>query len=201
MLIEIAAVIAIALAPLPPALPVALPLFAVASLSVWLRRRSWGQVVRFDRTHAVIGAVVGVAALLLALIVGDPIASALAGGSVQWSTDPIVRGNTAALGGAIVLALISAVCLELALRGWIVERVLELSGDRVDAPIIAVMVGALVEAVITAGPIASRIGAALFAVGLGIVYCAGKRNALAPIIARATFGVLAVVLQALQVIG
>jgi hypothetical protein len=199
--LEIAAVVAIAVAPWPTALPIALPLFIVASTSVWLRRRSWAEVVTFDRTHALIGAGVGVVALIVALLVGDPLASALTESSVQWSTDPIVRGNTAALGATIMITIVSSLCLELVLRGWIVERVLELSGDSVTAPMLAVLVGALAEALITPGMLATRIGAAMFAIGIGILYCAGKRNVLAPILARVTFGVGAVVLQALQVIG
>src|SRR5689334_24731052 len=42
---EVAAVLAVAIAPLPDAVPVALPLVAIASVSRWLRRRSWDELL------------------------------------------------------------------------------------------------------------------------------------------------------------
>ncbi|HMG20028.1 MAG TPA: hypothetical protein VK607_01880, partial [Kofleriaceae bacterium] len=58
---EIAAVLGLAIAPLPEALPVALPLLVVASASRWLRGRDWGQLVHGGR--AWVGAAAGLAAL------------------------------------------------------------------------------------------------------------------------------------------
>jgi len=80
------------------------------------------------------------------------------------------------------------------LRGWIVERVRELGG----APVMAVLVGAIAEALITPGSIGVRIGAGCFGIGLGWMYIrAGMR---APLCARLAFALGAVLLEALQLV-
>jgi len=42
---EVAAVLALAIVPLPDAVPVAAPLLALASASLWARGRTWGQIL------------------------------------------------------------------------------------------------------------------------------------------------------------
>ncbi len=89
----------------------------------------------------------------------------------------------------------TAVATELALRGWIVERVLELSPG---PPVLPVLVGAIAEALVTPGDLAARLGGGLFGVGLGWIYAAGGRNLLAPICARVVFELGVVLLEALR---
>jgi len=196
--VEVLVVLALAVAPLPAALPIALPLFVAASISLWIRGRSWGGVVHASGLHAAGGAIAGVAAILLGVLVGAPIIEATSQRMIEWSMFPIVRGNVNALGGVVIMTAISALCLELALRGWIVERVLELSPGPAVLPI---LVGALAEALLTPGDLAARIGGALFGIGLGWMYVAAGRNVMAPVLARMTFSVVAVILEAMRVIG
>ena len=196
--IEIAAVLAIAVVPWPELLPLALPLVVVASLARWIRGRSWSEVVTGGSDRAAIGAVTGLAALGAALLVGAPIVEAVSQRGVEWSSFPIVRGNTAQLAVVLVMVAITAIASEMALRGWLVERVLELSPG---SPILPVLCGALAEAIVTPGELAIRLGAGLFGAGLGWLYVAGGRSLVAPVLARLTFAGTAVVLEGLRLIG
>ena len=193
---EIAAVLGLAIAPLPEALPVALPLLVVASASRWLRGRDWGQLVHGGR--AWVGAAAGLAALAAAVAVGTPFVELMSGRLVEWSAFPIVRGNPSELAVVALIVVAMAVASELALRGWIVDRVLELSPG---PPVLPVLVGAIAEALVTRGDLAARIGACAFGAGLGWIYVAAGRSVLAPICARIAFGLGAVALEALRVIG
>src|SRR5262245_54348996 len=193
--VEAAAVLAAAVLALP--VPAVVPLLVVASLSLWLRGRSWAEAVKGPALYAAIGSAVGLAALLLALVVATPFVESFTGSAVQWSTYPIVRGSG---GQAVLVAIvvgISAVAAELVLRGWLVERVLELGGHRV----LAILVGAVAEALIADGDLATRIGAGVFGIGLGWMYVAGGRSVVAPMCARLVFSLGALALEALQLVG
>ena len=198
MPIEIALVLAIALIPWPQVMPVALPLVVCASISRWLRGRSFTEVLHGGAETAVIGALAGAVGLGLALVLGTPVVESLSLRAVEWSTYPIVRGSASQMAVVIVIVTISAIAAELALRGWIVERMLELSPGPTVLPI---LIGGIAEAVVTPGGISVRIGAALFGIGLGWMYVAARRSVIAPMLARITFQVGAVVLEALRVIG
>ena len=195
---EVAAVLAVAVAPLPEVMPVALPLVVLATASRWLRRRSWDQLLQSSRGMAAVGFAAGLAGLLIALVVGTPFVEAMSGRAVEWSAFPIVRGNVSqgVLVSLIVIAM--AVATELALRGWIVERVLELSPG---PPILPVLVGAIAEGLVTRGDLAVRVGAALIGIGMGWMYVAAGRSLAAPICARVAFALGAVGLEALRVNG
>jgi hypothetical protein len=194
---EIGAVIALALVPLPEAVPVALPLVVAAIASRKVRRRSW-EVVRADRVHALVGAAAGLAALVLALAIGTPAIEAAIDRAVEWSRYAIVRGNVASLWFVALYAAAVGFASELALRGWIVERVLELApGQRV----LAILVGAIAEAILEPGTLTTRIGAAIFGVGLGWMYVAAGRDVIAPTCARIAFQLGAAVLEAVRVIS
>jgi hypothetical protein len=195
---EVAAVLALAVAPLPEPMPVALPLLLVASLSRWLRGRTWSELLHAGNGRAAVSLAAGLAALALAVLAGGPFVELMSGRAVEWSAFPIVRGDPTALVLVALIAIAVAVASELALRGWIVERVLELSPG---PSILPVLVGAIAEAVITPGDLASRIGAGAFGVGLGALHVAAGRSVLAPICARIAFGLGAVVLEALRAIG
>ena len=195
---EVAAILAVAVAPLPEVMPVALPLVVLATASRWLRQRSWDQLLRPARGTAAVGIAAGLAALAIALVVGTPFVEAMSGRAVEWSAFPIVRGSVSqgVLVSLIVVAM--AVATELALRGWVVERVLELSPG---PPILPVMVGAIAEGLVTRGDLAVRVGAALVGLGMGWMYVAAGRSLVAPICARVAFALGAVVLEGLRVIG
>jgi hypothetical protein len=199
VLIEVAAVLVAAVVAAwdpPPlgAVPVMLPLLVVASAMRWSCGKSFAAV-----THArfiSIGALVGVAALALAVVLGTPFAEALSDRPVVWTAYPLVRGNAAAfLTFAVVVAAI-ALATELVLRGWIVERVLELGGSAG----MAIFVGALAEALLQPGPLESRIGAFVVGLGLGQMFVAAGRNVAVPIAARVAFGLGALVLETLRLI-
>jgi hypothetical protein len=195
---EIAAVLALAIAPLPEAMPVALPLLIVASLARWLRGRTWSELLAPGRGSAAVSAAAGLAGLAIAVVAGTPFVELMSGRTVEWSAFPIVRGNPAQLVLVALIVIAMAVASELALRGWIVERVLELSPG---PPVLPVLVGAIAEALVTPGDLAVRIGAGVFGVGLGWLHVAAGRSVVAPICARIAFGLGAATLEALRVIG
>lgn len=192
---EVAAVIAAALVSLP--VPIAVPLLVVASLSLWLRKRSWAELVKGPAASAAIGAAVGLCALALSLAVATPVLEAVTDHAVQWSMYPFARGSA---GQAIMVAIvvgIGAVASELVLRGWVVERALELR----QRPAAAIVIGAIAEAALTDGDLAMRLGGAIFGLGLGWMYVAGGRSLVAPICARLVFSLGAVALEAMQLVG
>lgn len=196
--VEIAVVLAIAVIPWPDGLQVGIPLVVAASICRWSRGRSWTEVISGDRDKALMGAAVGVLALGLALLLGTPGIEAMAGRGVEWSRFPIVRGSMPQMMMVLVLVSVGAIAAELAFRGWLVERVLELSPG---PPILPVLCGALAEAIVTPGDFAARSGAGLFGAGLGWMYVASGKSVVAPILARIAFVGGAVVLEALRVIG
>jgi hypothetical protein len=195
----IAALTALAI-PLPELLPVAVPLLVAGSASRWARGRSWGELARGGggARAVLVGAIVGAAALAGAVALGTPLIEGLVGGTVQWSAYPLVRGNLAMLALVAGYVAVHAAALELALRGWIVERVLELSPG---PPHLPILVGCLAEALATPGDLAARLGGAGLGAGLGCLYVACGRNVLAPLAARAVFQLGAVGLEALRILS
>jgi hypothetical protein len=193
---EVAVVLAIGLAPLP--VPAVVPLVIAASISLWARGRSFGDVTKGPALYALIGALAGAAALALAVLIATPLVESLTAGAGQWSMYPVVRGSANGLVAVVILVGVSAIAAELVLRGWIVERVLELSRGNA---MLAVLVGAFAEAIVVGGSLDARLGAALFGVAMGWMHVAGGRSALAPIAARVTFSVGAVVLETMRIVG
>jgi hypothetical protein len=195
---EVAAVLAIAIAPLPEGLPVALPLVVAATIARWIRRRSWGELVHGSATGVWVGGLAGLAALGLAVLAGTPVIEAASARAIEWSAFPVVRGNAQMFAMAALLVTATAIASELALRGWLLERMLELSPGPVTLPVFA---GALAEAIVTPGDLAARAGAGLFGAGLGWMYVAGGRSLVAPVCARVAFALGALALEAMRVIG
>ncbi|MDB4955835.1 MAG: hypothetical protein JWO36_3404 [Myxococcales bacterium] len=193
---EVAAVIAIALIPLP--IPRVVPLLVVASLSRWLRGTSWGTALHGGGFDAAIGAAAGVIALALALLAGTPLIESLTGHAIEWSTFPMVRGNSSQLFVVIVLVGVTALAAELVLHGWILDRMLELGRG---GPVLPILVAAIAEGILTSGDLAARLGAGGFGAGLGWMYVASKRSLLAPTCARLAFQLGAVTLEALRIVG
>jgi hypothetical protein len=194
---EVAAIIVIGAIRWPEQIPLALPLGAVATASLWLRGRSWVDVLHARDGHASIGALVGLAALAIAVLAGTPLAEGVSGRAIEWSEHPIVRGSGSRVFAMMLFAGVSAIAMELALRGWVVERTLELA----KIPVLAVLAGALAEAVVTPGDVVARIGGLAFGAGMGWMYIAGGRSAIAPVCARIVFSLGIVLLEALKLIG
>ena len=121
-MIEAALVLVACVVPLP--VPAVVPLVVVASLSLWLRGRSWAEVSKARRCLPR-SARQPVLALVLAILFGTPAIETITDYAVQWSMQPVVRGNVATFAIVAVVVAASAAASEL-LRGWIVERALEL---------------------------------------------------------------------------
>lgn len=197
--VEVAVVLAVAIVPLP--VPRAIVLLVAACASRWVRGRSWGEVAGGDLLYPAVGAAAGVVALVLALTAGTAIVENVTGMAVQWSVYPIVRGSGSQLFAVAIVVGASAIAAELVLRGWIVERVLELAPGAPGRAVLAVLVGAVAEALVWPGGLAARLGAGVFGLGLGWMYVAGGRSVLAPACARLAFVLGALVLEAMRVIG
>jgi hypothetical protein len=199
---EVAIVLAIALLPLPAAIPIALPLVIAASISRAIRRRPWSEVSHGGISRLGLGLLAGAIALGVALLAGSQslhvLYSGQAGEHIIAVTD---LASSSAQPGAIAIGVVAiglvAFATELALRGWIVERVLELSPG---SPILPVLIGAFVEALITRGDPQVRLAAIVFGAGLGWLYIAGKRSVIAPAWARIVFQCGAFLLEALRVV-
>jgi hypothetical protein len=198
VVVEIAAVLAVAVIAFPAPLGVAIPLFVAATLARWVRGRSWVEVVHGGRRAAAIGLGAGVLALGLAIALGTPVIAQLTGRSVEWSEFPVVRGSTGLMAITLLHVGVTALALELALRGWIVERVLELAPAQ---RMLAILVGAFAEGIVTPGDLAVRCGAGLFGFGLGWIYVSAGRNVVPPLLARVGFACGAVILESYRLIG
>ncbi|HEX5063896.1 MAG TPA: CPBP family glutamic-type intramembrane protease [Kofleriaceae bacterium] len=192
---EVAIVIAAALVPLP--VPAVVPLLIVASISLWIRGRSWTDVIKGPPLYAAIGVLAGATALALALLVSTPLLEAITDYAVQWSMYPVVRGSGGTLVMVMIVVGVSAVAAELVLRGWLIDRVLELRGH----PVLAILTGAIAEGLLSEGDLGMRVGAGLFGIGLGWMYVAGGRSVVAPVCARLVFSLGAVGLEALRLVG
>ena len=139
----------------------------VAAIEMTIRKQSlhWGSF------GAGIGAAAGAVALLAAWVA--------TGGWVDFAAPLVV---------SLVFASCFAFAAEIVLRGWIVQRALDLR-----APWwLAVLAGAVVEALIMPG----GIGAGVFGIGLGLMYVRGGLRA--PVCARVVFACGAVLLHGLQ---
>jgi membrane protease YdiL (CAAX protease family) len=197
---EVVAVIACALAPL-PGLFLLIALFAVASISLYVRGQTWAQRCAVDALRAGIGVAVGATALGLALVVVGPLLEARTGGMVNWSQYTVVRGQPSALVSYAVIVTVIAVTFEAILRGWVLERVRELAPSGRRGVAIAIAVTAVVEGVLAGGTGWSGVGAAIGGVAASALYLASGRSLVAPVAARLTFDLGALVLEALKVVN
>lgn len=179
---EVVAVLVIAVLPLGDTFPYAALLLVVATASMLARRRSWRELVATGGAMRALG--LGVAAGAVAVAVATPAIGAFQVTALDWWVRPALQGDAARIASACGVLLATAIAMELALRGWIIVRMLELSPG---PPGLPVAVAALAEAFVTPGPLASRLGVALFSAGLGILFIGCGRNVLAPIAARCTF--------------
>jgi hypothetical protein len=179
---EVVAVLAIAVLPLGDTFPYSALLLLVAAVSMLLRRRSWGELVTTGRAARSLG--IGLVAGAVAVAIAAPAIDAFQVTALDWWVRPALQGGPMQIAAACGVLLATAVAMELALRGWIIVRMMELSPGPPGLPI---AVAALAEALVTPGPLTSRLGVALFGAGLGTLFIGCGRNVLAPIAARCTF--------------
>jgi hypothetical protein len=172
-------------------------LLVVATLVNWLRKRSWADRVRGPAIYAAIGAGAGLIALMLAILLGTPAVEGFTDQAVQWSSYPVVRGSVSTFAMVALVVAVGSLASELVLRGFVVE----LSHELTRSNIASVLMGALAEALLTGGDAGMKLGAGVFGLGLGAMYVASGRSVLAPLCARLTFALGALVLEALRVVG
>ena len=192
--VELVAIAAIAIAPVP--LPAACAL-VVASVSLWARGTSWFVAAPAPAELVPIGVVCGAIALVLALWISEPIAI-VTGRAVEWTQYTIVRGSPQAFVMVAIVVGAQAIAIEMALRGWLVPRVLEIAPRGGAA--LAIAASGLAEAAITPGHLMSRIGAYTLGAGSALLFVGAGRRLAAPIACRLTFELGAVLLAALRIV-
>jgi hypothetical protein len=192
--VEVIAIAAIAIAPVP--IPAAW-LLAVASLSVWARGRSWVAPVPAPAELVPVGVACGAVALGVALALSSPL-GALTGRAVEWTQYAIVRGSPDAFIAVSLIVGAQAVAMELALRGWLIPRVLEVAPR--GGPALAAIASATAEAAITPGHAAARAGAFVLGLGGAVLFLGAGRRLAATVACRLTFELGAVLLAALRIV-
>jgi hypothetical protein len=195
---EVVAIIACAVLPLP--VPAQVPLLVMALISFAVRGKMWSDRFESDRLRWAVGAVVGVIALALAWLVVGPVLESRTGGMVGWTRHGMVRGKPDAFLTIAILVAASAIGTELLMRAWILDRIRELVSGRAGV-VIAVAVTAIVEAIFVGDPGWSCVGAALVSAALSGLYLASGRSLVAPIAARVTFEVGALLLEAFKLVS
>jgi hypothetical protein len=189
--VEAAALVALALLPVPMAPAV---LLGVASVALWIRGASFSGPPGAGPEPALIGLAVGAAALLLSAAVAGPVLEAIAGRAVEWYREPAIRGSAQGLIAVLVLTAAAAVASELAFRGWVAARVVGLwpRGGAMGA----VAIAALAEAVVSRGSGGERLGVLLLGLGTGALWAGSGRRVGAAVGCRLVFEIGAVVMVA-----
>jgi hypothetical protein len=196
--VELLVLVGCALAPwyLPWSVPMVLPLLAMASVSMAMRRGTLMAEPAAGSGEAIlIGAGAGLVALAIAVLLATPLFEA-AGAPVAWSMFPAVRGSGNQLFVTAILVAAMAVAQETIFRRWILERSYQLGASGSGS----ILIAAAAEALVGPGLLVPRLGMALFGIALGMLYWRGGRRLGPPLAARLTFGLGALVLQALQLV-
>ncbi len=196
LVVELAALLLGALAPLfwELPVPVVVPLIAVASLSMSVRRASLASEPGPGGAEQIlIGAGSGLIALALAVLVATPLFSG-GGVVVQWTMFPTVRGSGGQLVTLAVLLVALSVAQEVVFRRWILERAYQLGASGSGS----ILIAAGLEALVGPGPLLSRFGMLLFGCALGMLFWRSGRRLGPSLAARLAFSVGALVLQWLQ---
>lgn len=198
---ELVVVIACAVVALP--IPAQLPLLAMALISYKVRNEPWAPRFASSRVVWAVAATMGAIALGLALVV-TPALEARTGGLVSWTREAVVRGNPQMLTAAVMIVAALTIATEVVMRGWILERIREQTAGagRRAGVAIAVAVTAGLEAIFTAsGAGWSAVGAALVSAALSALYLAAGRSLVAPVVARLTFELGVLALEALRLVN
>ena len=192
--VELVAIAAIAIAPVP--LPAACAL-VVASVSLWARGRSWFEATPAPAELVPIGVVCGAVALVIALWISEPIAI-VTGRAVEWTQYAVVRGSPQAFVMVAIVVGAQAIAIEMALRGWLVPRVIDLFP--IGGVPLAIAASGIAEAAITPGHMWTRIGAYTIGTGSTLLFIGAGRRLAAPIACRLTFELGAVLITALRLV-
>ncbi|MBZ0234957.1 MAG: hypothetical protein K8M05_21695, partial [Deltaproteobacteria bacterium] len=142
------------------------------------------------------------AAALAAAFALSPALLETTGRSVEWTTEPVVRGN---LQLAVTVALVTValgVASELVFRRWLLDRVagyLHTRGEpRAVALVAGVLTAAVIEAAVSPSGAGFRSGVAMTSLGLGAIYVTGGGRIAGSLTARLVFDVGAIIVQALR---
>lgn len=184
--LELAAVAALLVVPLPIAVGPLVPLVLLASISLWARGQSWAQVgLDGERIGAMFlaGLVIGVAAPLLELAVASPILHVLTARAPESSPYGMVRGSPAFLATMLVIVTASAAAVEMVFRGYLLTRIETRAGTA-----IAVTASAAGSAWLDAdGDPGRLVGGLILGLGFAGLYLAGKRSLVLPMVAHALY--------------
>jgi membrane protease YdiL (CAAX protease family) len=179
--------------------PAQAPLLLMALISYGIRRKTWTERLASDGFRWAVGAATGAVALGIAFAVA-PVLEARTGGLVAWSNHGMVRGKLEMFASMALIVGALAAATELIMRGWILDRLLELLPGRAGIAI-AVALTAGLEAILTGAPGWSSVGAALVSAALSGLYLGSGRSLVAPIAARLTFELGVLVLEAFKLVG
>lgn len=195
---EVTVILACAILSLP--VPAQVPLLVMALISFGVRGQQWSDRFESDGFRWAIGAAMGAAALALAFFVVGPALEGGTGGMVGWTRHGMVRGKADAFLMIAIMVGATAIGTELLMRAWILERIREQVPGRAGL-LVAVAVTAVIEAVFVGDPGWSCLGAALVSAALSGVYLASRRSLVAPIAARLTFELGALLLEAFKLVN
>ena len=174
--------------------PAIVPLLGLAALSLWWRGKSFADVgftMRADGTglHAILGCVLGVAALIAALLFIGPGAGASDSAEQILESAAAIRGNAIILVLMLVLAWTNAVAVELVFRGYLLDRMMSDLGLPGWA---AVVTGGLFHGWALAASrgmdlLPGLLAGAVIGAGYGVLYLASRRNLVLPIAVHGAF--------------
>lgn len=179
-------------------------LLAAGTIVLALRRGRW--IARQDGDAgaawaALGGAVVGAAALAGAWWM-SPAVLDVTGRTVEWTTEPVVRGSVGIAATVMAVTLALGVAAECIFRRWILDDVAAWVVSRGEPRQVAlaagVLVAAMIEAAVSPAGGGPRIGTFLGSLGLGAVYVASGGRLAASLGARLAFELGALLLQAMR---
>jgi hypothetical protein len=179
-------------------------LLAVASVAMMLHGGSWFVARDRDRGaawSALGGALVGAVALAASWQL-SPALLETSNRSVEWTTEPVVRGSLQLAAVVVLVTATIALAAELVFRRWVLDRVAGYVLDRGEPRAVALVAGILIAAVIEAAVSPSgagfRLGVAVTSLGLGAIYVTSGGRLAASLTARLVFDVGAIIVQALR---
>jgi gamma-glutamylcyclotransferase len=183
--VELLAIGAVGLIELP--VPRAAPLLVLASLSLWIRDRSWTDAgLRADPGWAGLaaaGLVVGAASQL--------VISIAAGGPVQEQA--VAQAGLTAASMVLLLQVAAAFASEMVFRGFLIERL-----EQVASKDAAIAISAIAFAWIAGGGVLAFGGALVAGLGYALLYIAGGRTLVLPIAVHIGFEATAIVIGVLS---
>lgn len=169
-------------------IPRAVPLLIVASVSLWIRDRSWTQTgLRLDPGWAGLAAAGIVAGAAAQLMIGYAVGA-------QVDDAALAQAGGTLLATVVMLHVATAFATEMVFRGYLVERMREVSGSE---PIAIAVAAAAFAWVVAGADLVAAVGAVSAAIGYSLLYRAAGRSLVLPIAVHAGFTVAGAVLGAL----